>query len=263
MHLIRHAQGYHNLCVANHVIHDPLLTPYGKQQCSHLQQVFPFNDQIDLIVASPIKRTVYTALLSFENTISNKKMTVITLPELQETSDAPCDTGSDKAELEREFEGQPVDLALVVPGWNVKQGRWAPAAEAIEERCRVARNWLRARSEKDIVVVTHGGYLHYLTDDWSDSGKFAGTYCPVFASEFSTKRSAGTGWANTEFRTYTFDPASGDQASLIETAESKTMRRGTEKPLTDAERRNLTQSRNEKEQTSSSKATDPGLKAKV
>jgi hypothetical protein len=33
-----------------------------------------------------------------------------------------------------------------------------------------------------------GGFLHYITDDWDSKDKFP-----------------GTGWANTEFRSYTFD----------------------------------------------------------
>lgn len=49
----------------------------------------------------------------------------------------------------------------------------------------------------------------------------------------------GTGWANTEFRTYTFDPSSGDDAALVETEESQTRRRGIEKPLSVAEHSNL------------------------
>lgn len=35
-----------------------------------------------------------------------------------------------------------------------------------------------------------GGFLHYITDDWESKDKFP-----------------GTGWANTEFRSYTFDPS--------------------------------------------------------
>lgn len=50
---------------------------------------------------------------------------------------------------------------------------------------------------------------------------------------------SGTGWTNTEFRTYEFDPAKSDSASLKETDESCTRRRGAEKPLTEAENRNL------------------------
>jgi len=43
------------------------------------------------------------------------------------------------------------------------------------------------------VVLTSifaGGFLHYITDDWESKDKFP-----------------GTGWANTEFRSYTFDPS--------------------------------------------------------
>ena len=33
------------------------------------------------------------------------------------------------------------------------------------------------RPEKEIVVVTHGTFLHYLTEDWEDSHTYEGTYC--------------------------------------------------------------------------------------
>jgi len=57
-------------------------------------------------------------------------------------------------------------------------------------------------------------------------------------------RHAGTGWANTEFRSYTFDPStcggSGNgNASLVETPESLKRRAGTEKPLGKEEQKNL------------------------
>jgi broad specificity phosphatase PhoE len=153
---VRHAQGYHNLSIANHQMHDPLLTPYGEEQCRNLRKTFPYTDSIDLVVASPIKRTIYTALISFEPVLKNKELKVIALPELQETSDLPCDTGSTPEELAKEFEGKPVDLSLVNPGWNNKRMKWAPTATAIEKRARDARQWLMARPEKNIVVVSHG-----------------------------------------------------------------------------------------------------------
>lgn len=156
IHCVRHAQGYHNLSVTNHKIHDPLLTHLGEQQCARLQQDFPDHKSVDLIVASPIKRTIYTALLGFEEDIKSKGLQVIGLPELQETSDLPCDTGSSPEELQKEFDGKSVDLSLVKEGWNVKEGRWAPTVEDIRERARVARKWLMERPEKNIVVVTHG-----------------------------------------------------------------------------------------------------------
>ena len=174
IHFIRHAQGYHNLSAANHVMHDPLLTPFGTQQCATLAKAFPHTSSIDLLVASPLKRTIYTALLSFP---SRTDLTLIALPEVQETSDFPCDTGSPVTELKKEFKG------MEDKGWKFdwrecekagdycdkKAGtRWAPQKEKVEERCRVAREWLSRRKEKDVVVVTHGGVLHYLTEDWAD-----------------------------------------------------------------------------------------------
>ncbi len=135
-------------------------------------------------------------------------------------------------------------------------GRYGGTVEAIEARAKAARQWFKNRPEKAIVVVTHGGvrrpdptfratcyislmttgltdargtrhqFLHYFTEDWADSNKFP-----------------GTGWANTEFRSYRFkdpqDPQNDDNASLVETNESRHRRRGTEKPLTDTEKMEL------------------------
>ncbi|KAK4999313.1 hypothetical protein LTR66_001637 [Elasticomyces elasticus] len=227
VHCVRHAQGYHNLAAANHSIPDPLLTPFGEQQCRELQENFPFHKTVDCIVASPIKRTIATALLAFQRDIEAKDLKVIALPEIQETSDLPCDTGSDVAEIAREFDGRPVDLTLVKEGWNSKQGKWAPTAKAIDARAREARRWLMQRPEKEIVVVTHGGSLHYLTEDWTGSQRY-------------TEMLPGTGWANTEYRSYTFDPANPANASMVETEESR-RRRGphAEKPLGKEEKSNL------------------------
>lgn len=182
IHLVRHAQGLHNLHSNNHYIHDPDLTELGEQQCLELQKaaLFP-HDQIDLIVSSPLKRTIRTALIAFGEPLRAKSLKVICLQGLQETSALPCDTGTPRDQLELEFKGQPVDFSYVTPGWDCKVGRWAPDAEAIEMRARQVRLWLRDRPEKEIVCVTHAGFLHYLTENWSEHDQFT-----------------GTGWANTE-----------------------------------------------------------------
>lgn len=304
IHCVRHAQGFHNLSVANHAMHDPMLTPLGEEQCKTLQQNFPFMKQVDGVVASPLRRTMYTALLSFAPAIQDKHLHVMALPELQETSDLPCDTGSDVPELERQFKGQPVDLSyMYTPAakyWNSKEDKWAPSASAIEDRARLAREWLHSRPEKEIVVVTHGGFLHYFTQDWRDTHRMDGTpsagkshrsrrhsessrstiispYPPGTSQAEPRSRSmqprehhhhhrhqhhhhnltssdpthhhhhhhltysylfAGTGWANTEYRSYIFDTASRDFA-LIETPESRKKRAGDDKPLSKEEAKNL------------------------
>ncbi len=45
----------------------------------------------------------------------------------------------------------------------------------------------------------------------------------------------GTGWANTEFRSYKFKDENGDNASMIETVNSRERRRGWEKPPDESE----------------------------
>lgn len=154
---------------------DPSVTPLGEEQCQQLAEEFPYHDAVDLLVASPLRRTIYTTLHSFESEVK-RGLQVIALPWLQETSDLPCDTGSDVETLKKEMEGKPVDLSLVDEGWNNKKGIYVPSEDAIDYRAKLTRQWLKARSEKEIVVVTHGGLLHFLTEDWTGSEKFLGEH---------------------------------------------------------------------------------------
>jgi broad specificity phosphatase PhoE len=56
----------------------------------------------------------------------------------------------------------------------MQTGKWAPTAAALKNRALEARRWLKSRPEKEIVLVTHGGFLHYLTEDWEDSSLYQG-----------------------------------------------------------------------------------------
>ena len=246
IHLVRHAQGFHNLSAANHALPDPDLTPLGKEQCATLANSFPLQSQITHLVASPLRRTIYTCLLSFEpalqraTTANNGPTVVVALPELQEVSPLPCDTGSPVAKLEAEFgPAGNVDLDLVraVPAWNVKTGDspFAPVMSRLEARARAARVWLRELGRKfeaenpgvdaHVAAVTHGGFLHFLTQDWDGMNP-----------------EQGTGWANTEWRSYEFvEGASGDEgeARLRETEGSWRRRRGSATGLTETEQMEL------------------------
>lgn len=241
---VRHAQGYHNLTVENHKLHDPDLTPYGKEQCANLAKTFPYHSSVDLLVCSPLRRTIYTTLLGFQPDIERGVVPVVALPEAQETSDLPCDTGSDPPILTKEFEKQPVDLSRVMDGWNSKAGRWAPDEGAIEKRALEARQWMKARPEKQIVLVTHGGFLHWFTQDWQGFNDGAGehtvsvTWVPRKDGTGADELWSGTGWKNVEYRAYQFKDDGSD--SLVETAESREARRGTEKGLDLTEKIELT-----------------------
>lgn len=176
IHLVRHAQGVHNLCVENEVIHDPDLTPLGNEQCASLRESFIHHPKLIRLVASPLRRTIYTCLNAFG---AETLYPVTALDVLQEVSDAPCDTGSDPAKLKEEF-GDKVELRGVGQEWTDKgeSSKFEPTVEKLTARAKEARRALRdlaGDGDGHIVAVSHGGFMHFLTDDWygipSGSGK--------------------------------------------------------------------------------------------
>ena len=58
IHLIRHGQAEHNVQFELS-IPDPRLTELGRRQASSLTEEYADLDQCDLIVASPMRRSVY------------------------------------------------------------------------------------------------------------------------------------------------------------------------------------------------------------
>lgn len=232
-------------------MHDPLLTPFGEQQCDTLRETFPYHDKICLLISSPLRRTIHTTYLSFTPALNNGRCqpNIVALPEIQESSDFPCDTGSDPDQLTKEMTDKylPVDLSLVKEGWNVKKldTKWAPTSEALIKRAREARVYIRDRildlqkgGEKspEVVIVTHGGFLHYFTEDWEDSGAYNGESSEPSSGFISSRYGShilsvsvliftflfgasayrndrinelrwdipGTGWRNTEYRSFHF-----------------------------------------------------------
>ncbi|KAI0907910.1 histidine phosphatase superfamily [Ustulina deusta] len=198
---VRHAQGLHNLSHANHHLPDPRLTPLGEEQARSLARRFLDADKIELVLPSPTDHPDSPCPGSGGGGMQR----VVAWPEVQEASHLPCDTGSPLDEIRAQFAHAPVDFAMVESGWHVKQGKWAPTVGMLLERGKRARQWLRRRPEKDILIVSHGCFLHFLTDDWVDA-----------------VNAHATSWDNAEVRTFVFaDEDDGDNVALCETEESR------------------------------------------
>ncbi|KAL2006684.1 hypothetical protein VTN00DRAFT_9352 [Thermoascus crustaceus] len=228
VHLVRHAEGEHNKGGDAYFIRDPGLTERGLEECRNLSERFPYHSSIDLIVSSPLRRALHTALFSFQPAIA-RGIKIVALPELQETSDIVCDEGSEKSDLEREFADAKgpsgenvVDLGLLYEGWWVKKGKYAPTSSALIARARLARQWLRGLPAEEIAVVGHGGAFHYLTEDWTGIG--------------NTEHASS--WQNTEFRTYRFVDDT-ENATMVETDESRAMRGEAGRILSSEEQHSL------------------------
>jgi len=189
--LTRHAQAEHNVDL-DYSIADAPLTALGKKQATALgpQTADLQRDSVDLIVTSPLKRTLQTTYLGFGTAIERLggRGSVICLPQAQECNAFPCDRGSPRSELEatREFDG--FDLSLLTPDWTSKAGFWAADDDTLNARARWVRQWLRARPEATIVLVAHGDILRRITGTASGPSVYA--------------------WRNAEARIFTFDPKS-------------------------------------------------------
>ncbi|KAI0972039.1 histidine phosphatase superfamily [Xylaria arbuscula] len=201
IHVIRHAQALHNVN-QDFSHHDPELTELGYQQCKAAAKELESLDKIELILASPLQRTIQTALALFPAyTESNKRITL--LPQLQEVGNTRSDTGNSREYLENKY-GAVLEYSFITPDWTEKGGESPYAPRLAEKRARTTRLLIRdiaqryAHRDVNIVVISHGNYLRLLTQD------------DAF-------------FKNVEMRTYTFDPVSSE-GNLLETTCSITRR---------------------------------------
>lgn len=132
IHLVRHAQGEHNL-YRNYTIRDAVLTDLGKEQCRALSADFKHHKTIDTVFASPLRRTIQTAALSFGPTLARDEVPFVLLPAIQELGDNGSDTGiADTAQDLKSllpdlfakdslgFDLKKIDASAVTKGWNSK-----------------------------------------------------------------------------------------------------------------------------------------------
>lgn len=144
-------------------------------------------------------------------------MKIIALPYAEEASNDPSDTGSEPAVLLKEFPQQ-VDFDHVKEGWFLHDGEYATTPPALKARATKLRRWIRDRPEKEIVLVSHGFFNHYITSDVDDNGVQTTPW-----------------WRETEIRTFAFREGDTEEATIVETSESISMRKAEEAGLASAD----------------------------
>jgi broad specificity phosphatase PhoE len=161
--LVRHAQALHN-ATQDWSIHDPKLTELGEQQSRELHESLKaskIGNEVELIVVSPMRRTLQTATIGFDWMI--KKGTKVMLDaNWQENADKPCDTGNKISVMEAEF--PQYDFSTVDPSYpdkttNLSSNPYAFTEKAILARGQTCLKALYDRPEKVIAVVSHSGFL--------------------------------------------------------------------------------------------------------
>lgn len=183
IHLVRHAESEHNVSKDFSQL-DPPLTALGREQAAKLVDTFHNPEHIGVVVTSPLRRAIQTALAGFSHVLNKRYydedsglgvengIPLFLDPNLQERSTLPCDTGSENAVLEKEFKN--LNLEVLSAGWRSKSGFYAEDDATVDRRAERVRQSLKKLAgqvqvgdKRDVVVVTHGVFMKFLSGDQS------------------------------------------------------------------------------------------------
>ncbi|KAI0446268.1 phosphoglycerate mutase family protein-like protein [Xylaria telfairii] len=197
IHIIRHAHAFNNIPDLTY-LRDPKLTERGHKQCQTLAAELAELGEIEVVVASPLQRSIQTALAAFKTYTQSKR--IMLLAELQEVQ-ARSDIGSSLDDLANQYGYERLDYSNIPYNWTNKSpsSPYAPSKSVV--RARATRAFLREvckhylETNINICVVTHAMYIRNLVQDGRDVFK------------------------NAEWRSYQFNQLEGSdvEASLTET----------------------------------------------
>jgi broad specificity phosphatase PhoE len=190
LHLIRHAEGTHNLCEKDSklpVHHDAKLTPTGIEQCCKLSSVTK-NLEVEAILVSPMTRCLQTATFSFRHALnptssefendylnSGDNVSFIAYEEWRETVNYLCDSRRPVDILQTEYPH--VDFQYIShnhdPLWQryedefgsykIHDGlRESNDASGLCKRAQSAWKVLLARPERELALVGHSAFFMHM-----------------------------------------------------------------------------------------------------
>ncbi|GAB1318263.1 Phosphoglycerate mutase [Madurella fahalii] len=150
IHILRHGQALHNVD-KSHLFPDPSLTETGQLQARNLN----ITTGPDLVLISPMTRTLQTALLAFD---SLEGIEIRVWPDLREAHNALCNKGIPKADLAAQF--PQFDYTECHDEWDYPDHS-TDEAVARAERVRKRVKDL-STSYGNIYLVTHRGFIAFL-----------------------------------------------------------------------------------------------------
>ncbi|MFD2680847.1 histidine phosphatase family protein [Bacillus seohaeanensis] len=158
---IRHGQGYHTLNLPESLqLRDSPLTDQGIKQAISLRETFPLTNK-DIIVISPIRRTLQTAFIWSKGMECKKIVNPLVSPRMfpQKTkwSTLPCDKMMDSKLIEKEFP----DFTLE-GNWSTEL--WSEGINTISEEGfsilgEKFIEWCKQQNTETIYIVSHDGTI--------------------------------------------------------------------------------------------------------
>ena len=191
VHIIRHGQSESNVGLR---IRDPNLTRTGIEQAKNIGETYVYFKEPTLVVLSPLKRSIQTALYAFHPAFNpmvkkyfpNPPVRFVALPHLQESSEDLTNTGSPVKELKKSF-GNFVEFPdefFTSEDWLIKTGtEFADKTDKLIARGEVVKKYILNQPDTEIAVVSHADFIVYLTNNWDPDD--------ISESEFGVLRNAG------------------------------------------------------------------------
>ncbi|CAH0045023.1 unnamed protein product [Clonostachys solani] len=159
IHILRHGQALHNVDRA-YPHRDPPLTKVGSKQAEKV--LIPAKP--DLIIVSPMTRTIQTTLIAFRQFLDESSTPARTevqiWPELREAHDAICNKGVSRAEIAAAF--PQFDFSSCPEQWDHPPH----SVESATLRAETVRRRLMnlSGSYQNIFLVTHRGFIAFLVE---------------------------------------------------------------------------------------------------
>ncbi|MEK4091943.1 histidine phosphatase family protein [Viridibacillus sp. FSL H8-0110] len=158
---IRHGQGEHTLDVPKSLqIEDPALTSTGVEQAMLLRNQFPLTDE-DVIIISPLRRTLETVFIWSENKNVRKIVSPLVSPRIfpihSSMKTLPCDKIMDLEIIEQDYPTFEVDSKAPIELWSdgintLTEQQFTNLAEKFISDCK------KLHKEK-IYIVSHDGTI--------------------------------------------------------------------------------------------------------
>jgi len=193
IHLIRHAEGTHNVekDYKNPIHLDAPLTTKGTQQCREFaKQDQSWKMELECILTSPMCRAIETATYCFEDILfydnSNARITsnipMIAQEEWRETVNYVCDKRRDTKEIQNQFAY--IDYTSILhehdPIWSKYEARFGSASDhkihresndsiGLQERILDAWKVLHSRPESSIAIVSHSALFMHMFDSYFEN----------------------------------------------------------------------------------------------
>ena len=173
---LRHFEALHNVPPYDYSLRDPELSPFGQSQAASTWEIIEKIPSIDLIVCSPLTRTLQTYLLLFHQ---RTHIPLIIHPDLQEVCSEICDVGSPLNILREKFPSLSKSLTTFeetfgANDWLEKQNPeslYSP--KQVKTRAKRFHQWLINRPETTILVISHNLMLAELLSDPTRKEKLA------------------------------------------------------------------------------------------